>query len=809
MINVKKINIIISCCLLFGGQVFAQQTDSVLFGQIGKQVGFSAGLKAGDAVIPKLKVPAGFRVLLKGTDRLTVINADGKIFSPLEDVEVSLFYQLQRESDQLTMDMQTLTLKVPGQFNDQGKAVNSKPFVIPALREWHGGAGNFQLKKKSRIVLLEKDPVLQGIADLLQKDLRAMNLHLEISTDKPAAGDILLSLNSSDKGLSEEGYELIIGDYLQIKAIHKKGAIWGTRTLLQLLEQDPLHRSIVKGQSRDYPKYEVRGLVLDVARKFFTIDFLRNYVKMMSYYKMSEFHIHLNDNSFPGFFKNKWDDVYAAFRLENTTYPQLTAKDGHYSKKEFIALQEMAADYGVDIIPEIDAPAHSLAITRILPEIGSKKYGMDHLDLYHPKTYEIVSNIFKEYLEGSNPVFRGKAVHIGTDEYAKEEAEKFRYFTDYFIKYVQGFGKEVRVWGALTHAKGLTPVTSKDVTMNAWYNGYAEPREMKKLGYKQISTPDGWLYIVPAAGYYYDYLNLKNLYRKWEPVNVGNVTFQAGDPSIIGGMFAVWNDKSPARNGITEKDVHDRVFPALQVLSQKMWAGTDSIPFNDFLTKSKVVKEGPGVNVAGYVLGKDSLVLSYNFDDSKLKDQSNYKRSPGLKNNVSFVKGLNGNSLVLSGENSFVQLPLKEIGYGYTVSFWLKPNQNSVGERILFSSENGVVKSSTKSQKVGFSREGMDYEFDYQLPINEWTQVVITGNHKGTSLYINGKIREKMLGKEVLFPESKAKMLKVETLVFPLQTLGSPKDGFSGLVDDLKVFNKMLSDEEINKGYSNKGAVSK
>lgn len=798
----------VSCAVLFGSQVFAQQTDSVLFGEIGKQVSFSAGLKSGDTAIPKLKVPQGFSAILKGTDRLTVINADGKIFRPLENVDVNLFYQLQRESDKVTMDMQTLTLKVPGEFNDQGKAINPRPFVIPALREWHGATGNFQLKKKSRIVLLDKDPVLQGIASLLQKDLQAMNLPLEVHTGKPAAGDIVLSLNTSDKGLGEEGYELLIGDYLQINALHKKGAIWGTRTLLQLLEQDPVNRSIVKGQSRDYPKYAVRGLVLDVARKFFTIDFLRDYVKMMSYYKMSEFHIHLNDNGFPIYFKNKWEDVYAAFRLESSTYPELTAKDGHYTKKEFIALQEMAATYGVDIIPEIDVPAHSLAITRILPEIGSKKYGMDHLDLYHPKTYEIVSNIFKEYLEGPNPVFQGKVVHIGTDEYAKAEAEKFRYFTDYFIKYVQGFGKEARVWGALTHAKGTTPVTSKGVTMNAWYNGYGEPRAMKKLGYPQISTPDGWLYIVPAAGYYYDYLNLKNLYRKWEPVNIGDVTFQAGDPAVIGGMFAVWNDKSPARNGITEKDVHDRVFPALQVLSQKMWAGTDSIPFKDFLVNAKSIKEGPGVNQAGYVLGKDSLVLNYTFEDSKLKDQSSYKRISTVKNKVNIAKGINGNSLVLSGKN-FLQLPLKEIGYGYTVSVWLKPDQNSVGEKILFSSANGVVKSSTKSQKLGFSREGMDYEFNYQLPLNEWTQVVITGDHKGTSLYINGKLQEKMMGKEILFPDTKANMFKVETLVFPLQQLGAAKNGFSGAVDDLKVFNKMLSEAEISKGYSNKGAVSK
>ena len=110
-------------------------------------------------------------------------------------------------------------------------------------------------------------------------------------------------------------------------------------------------------------------------------------------------------------------------------------------------------------------------------------------------------------------MFRFKEVHIGTDEYAKKEAEPFRKFTDHFIKYVQSFGKDVRVWGALTHAQGTTPVTSKGVTMNAWYNGYADPVKMKELGYPLISTPDGLLYIVPAAGYYYDYLNLKHLYE--------------------------------------------------------------------------------------------------------------------------------------------------------------------------------------------------------------------------------------------------------------------------------------------------------
>ena len=70
----------------------------------------------------------------------------------------------------------------------------------------------------------------------------------------------------------------------------------------------------------------------------------------------------------------------------------------------------------------------------------------------------------KEYLEGENPVFRGPRVHIGTDEYSnkkKDVVEKFRAFTDHYIRYVESFGKQACVWGALTHAKGDTPVKSE------------------------------------------------------------------------------------------------------------------------------------------------------------------------------------------------------------------------------------------------------------------------------------------------------------------------------------------------------------
>ncbi len=649
-------------------------------------------------------------------------------------------------------------------------AVNPAPFVIPAMRAWSGASGSFVLRNTARLVV---DPAfareLLPVAQTFSADLKAGPLRqtFAVKTGKPRQGDIYFTLHPQDTTINKEGYRLAIGDVVTIDARAPLGALWATRSLLQVLEQDSAYRHLPKGQAIDYPQYAVRGFVLDCGRKFFTIDFLRQYVKFMSYYKMNDFHIHLNDNGFKDFFGGNWDSTYSAFRLENNTYPGLTAKDGSYTKKEFIELQQLARSYGVTIVPEIDVPAHSLAFSKAVPGIGSKTYGMDHLDLDNPLTYTVIDQVFKEYLEGPNPVFIGKEVHIGTDEYSKKETEKFRAFTDHYIRLVEGYGKKVRMWGALTHAQGNTPVKVENVSMNWWYNGYADPKKMMELGYDGISTPDGWLYIVPAAGYYYDYLNSKRLYEKWTPNMIGDQTFPEDHPLIRGGAFAVWNDH--VGNGITEKDVHHRVFPAMQVLSKKMWCGADtSMPYSQFLEKSKHLGEGPGLNMMGRVISKDSLVLSYD------------------------------KVLQLKGGNSFIQTPLKGIGYGYTVGFSINPAEDNPDNAVLFSSADAVVKLKQLSTgRLGFSREGYDYVFDYQVPVKQWTHITITGDHKGTSLFVNGVLKERLEGAKHHFANGK-QIAKIQTLFFPLQYIGDPQHAFKGSLDNIKVFNCILTDDQVN-----------
>ena len=629
-------------------------------------------------------------------------------------------------------------------------AQNTKPFVIPELKEWKGSTGEFTLNEQTRIVYPKNQPELQRIAQMVAEDCKELFGHAPtLFEGKGQKGDIILSLKR-DKKLGKEGYAIGITDHITLTAPEATGVYWGTRTLLQMAEQS---FQLPKGQIRDFPDYGIRGFMIDCGRKFIPMHYLRDYVKIMAYYKMNCLQIHLNDNGFKQFFEQDWNKTYAAFRLESDTYPGLTARDGHYTKKEFIDLQKLAENRFVEIIPEIDAPAHTLAFAHYLPELGSKEYGMDHLDLFNPKTYEFMDNLFKEYLEGEEPVFRGKRVHIGTDEYSNKDpkvVEKFREFTDRYIRYVESFGKQACVWGALTHAKGETPVKSENVIMSAWYNGYAEPRDMVKQGYKLISIPDGLTYIVPAAGYYYDYLNCKYLYENWTPAHIGKEVFEEKDPAILGGMYAVWNDH--CGNGISTKDIHHRCYPALQTLAVKMWTGVSkSVPYEIFDQQRHTLSEAPGVNQLGRL-----------------------SKTPGLAYEQATIT-----------PNS--TLPVQEIGYNYRVEFNIDGIQEAMGTELFRSPDAVFYLSDPIRGMLGYARDGYLNTFSYNIHPGQRMNIAIEGDNKFTRLFIDGKqVEELNIQERWMDKEGKTRIRNVRTLVFPLEKTGN----FKSKVSNLKIWQK-------------------
>ena len=643
-------------------------------------------------------------------------------------------------------------------------AQNPCPQVIPALQEWKGTKGTLHLPIQGSIIINPSDETLRAsTAAILKNDLKElMGWEYTIITGKAMKNSIYLSLTEPDEQLGKEGYELSIINKVSIQAPTAQGVFWGTRTLLQMLHRQ--EAKLAKGTTRDWPEFPNRGFMLDVGRKFFTLDYLKEQIKVLSFYKMNEFQIHLNDNGFPQFFDNDWNKTYAAFRLESERFPGLTAKDGSYTKKEFTELQRMGMEYGVNIIPEIDIPAHSLAFAHYKPEIGSKEYGMDHLDLYKEETYRFVDALLDEYLSGEEPVFIGPDVHIGTDEYNKKEAEQYRYFTDRYLKYVASYGKTPRMWGGLKWLPGKTPVQAEGVTVNAWSFDWVDPEVSIQEGYKLINTCDTYLYIVPGAGYYREFLDHQWLYEKWTPWMMNrHQTLPVGTPGVLGGMFAVWNDQ--CGNGISEQDVHYRSFPAVQVMAERMWKGDnlEEVPFTQFEALCQAMPEAPGVNLLGRI-DKETLLLE--------------------------------EEATLNGKES-IETPLQEVGYPYTVSFSICPDANDQSiSGVLFQGPHSTVYTNWENTgRIAFTRDGYAFSFgSFVLPKGEWTDIMIKGDWKGTSLYVNGKLQERLQGRKKRVHNPKYNRLESmpiqETLIFPLHQIGDSINGFKGKVKNIHIMQE-------------------
>ena len=171
--------------------------------------------------------------------------------------------------------------------------MNEKPFVVPELTSWAGAEGS--VVPSGRIVV--KNKMMREVATRLAADYEQMfGRTLTVASGKVSPGDIVLS-KSKIASLSKEGYRMDIAKSINVEAVTAQGAYWATRTLLQLSEQSAEHQ-LPRGVIEDVPQYALRGFMIDCGRKFIPIDYLRNLVKVMAYYKMNTLQIHLNDNGF-------------------------------------------------------------------------------------------------------------------------------------------------------------------------------------------------------------------------------------------------------------------------------------------------------------------------------------------------------------------------------------------------------------------------------------------------------------------------------------------------------------------------------
>lgn len=701
-----------------------------------------------------------------GADFPQIVDGSLKIHIPLCDTSVILSFKCEIQGKILEKDFPLL---IKGKYGLQKK----KPIVVPEPAQWYASGGVFKT-----IMTFSCENEADGAANLFAETYKKM-LGQNIVFSEHA--DIHFQLENALSYLGEEGYEIVCCEQgITVSAFSETGLIWAGKTICQIMLQGAFPCGIM----RDYPRYSVRGFMLDVARRPVSMEMLEKIVDRMAWYKMNDFQIHLNDNyiwleDYAENGESDTFDAYQAFRLEcglkNDKGESPTAEDYHYSKREFSRFIQNSLKKGVHITPEIDVPAHALSFSRVFPEyaVKSKVSEMmkkrpltDHIDISDPKAVEFVKDIFDEYISGEAPAFpKGTIIHIGADEFLADYGA-YRRFLNTMIPYLKKTNT-VRLWGSLSLIKDTpeTPIVKEaveDVQMNLWSSDWADGREMYDMGYQLINTIDCRLYIVPngtrVRAPYMDYINKRKVFKDFEPNSVrlkdtGKFTrLPAGNKQMLGSCFAIWQDNIDKRcKGINEQDLYDRFDDCVALLSEKNWGScSDKNSVNSIESAVRCIQRG------------------------------------FCRNRTCFAPVSN---VYLKGAGSFIETDCNNLPVGSVLklSFRLDeviPNQIFMESDAPYGTYDLRI---TKNSKLGFTAQGYEYEFDYTLVPNKKMTVFLDTKPLCTRLKSGLFKRKKARGSFAFNGSIRCDAIKNSTFSIPTARIGSKTNSVKGCIYDISV----------------------
>lgn len=713
------------------------------------------------------KVAEGWSAEFTGADFPQLVDDNLNVHCPLNDTNVILSFKCIKGSEIIEKDC---LLKLCGKY---GKA-NKKPNIIPEPAQWHGTGGLLKM-----ITSFSCDEQLSEAAEGFAKELYSVS---GIKIERSDNGTVVFKTDDRLAYLGDEGYEIVCtGEGIKVSVSASFGAVWAGKTICQLMLQGGFPCGIM----RDYPKYSVRGFMLDVGRKPVSINMLEKIVDKMAWYKLNDFHVHLNDNYIwlEDYAENGDEstyNAYQAFRLEsnmkNSVGETPSSKDYCYSKKEFQSFINASLKKGVRITPEIDMPAHALAFTRVFPEYAVKNQVSvlmknrpltDHIDVSRKEAVDFIKNIFDEYIRGENPVFpKGTTVHIGADEFLSDYSA-YRNFINEIIPYIKKTNP-VRLWGGLTWIKDNpeTPVISSainGVEMNLWSSNWSDGREMYDMGFKLINTIDNLLYIVPNGtkirAPYMDYINKKRAFRCFEPGRVRlkkagkYIDLPAGSKQVLGGCFAIWQDNIDKRSkGITEQDLYDRFIDSAPFMAEKNWGSC---------TDKTSVK-----SVDAAALYIDSCRLA--------------------ENNNSFSELKN---IKLKGDADFVQTGCRNLTVGSGVCISLKLEEVVPGQILMEAdAPYGTYDIRiTQGGRLGFTAEGYEYEFNYKPEAGKVLNLEIDTRPLRTTLKSGLFIRRAARASYSFNGIIRKDNIKNTTFSIPVQRIGSKTNSVKAEIYSISV----------------------
>lgn len=335
----------------------------------------------------------------------------------------------------------------------------SKENVIPKPVSMTPTGGSFKLTEKASIYVPGSSEELMKIGQYMADKLKprtGFGLEVKSTGETPSSGNIYLELNEKDSELGDEGYELTITKkMMKLSALKPAGLFHGIQTIRQLLpakiESHQLQQgqwNLATGTIRDYPTYAYRGMMLDVARHFFTVDEVKTLIDQLAYYKFNTFHLHLSDDQ--------------GWRIEIKSWPNLTAhggstevgggEGGFYTQDQYADIVKYAQDRYITIVPEIDMPGHTNAALASYPELNCNgkapdlytgiEVGFSSLCTGKELTYKFLDDVIGE-LAALTP---GEYIHIGGDESHATKIEDYIPFINRVQEIVIAHGKKVLGW---------------------------------------------------------------------------------------------------------------------------------------------------------------------------------------------------------------------------------------------------------------------------------------------------------------------------------------------------------------------------
>ena len=386
------------------------------------------------------------------------------------------------------------------------------------------------------------------------------------------------------------------------------GTFRGTQTLIQLLPPaKATSLSIPQVSIDDQPRLGYRGLMLDVGRHFFGVDYVKRFIDYIALHKMNTFHWHLTEDQ--------------GWRIEIRKYPKLTEvgayRDGtiighhpgtgndniryggFYTQEEIKDVLEYAKKRHITVVPEIEMPGHAGAALASYSYLGctggpyevSQTWGV-HKDVYcagNDSVFTFLEGVLDEVME----LFPSEYIHIGGDECPKDawkvcpkcqkrikelglkdEHELQSYFIQRIEKYVNSKGKKIIGWDEILEG-GLAP----NATVMSW-RGEKGGIEAAKQDHDVIMTPTTYVYFDYAQQKNEDslviggYLPIEKVYG-YEPVP--QVLNDAQKKRILGGQANVWTEYMS-----NPRKVEYMIFPRVAALSEVLWSPAKSRNWDDF-----------------------------------------------------------------------------------------------------------------------------------------------------------------------------------------------------------------------------------